>query len=47
MYNLYYVNSFKDVIGLTETNCLIRKHGPLEGFMKIGINVSLYVVEIN
>ena len=32
MYNLYYVNSFKDVIGLTETNCLIRKHGPLVRF---------------
>ena len=32
MCHLYHVNSFKDDIGLTETNCLIRKHGPLVRF---------------
>ena len=32
MYNLYHVDNFKDDVGLTETNCLIRKHAPLVRF---------------
>ena len=32
MYNLYHVDNFKDDVGLTETNCLIRKHVPLIRF---------------
>ena len=34
MFNEFYTHDFKDNIGLTETNCLIRKHAPLAAFHK-------------
>ena len=32
--NEFHIHNFKDDIGLTETNCLIRKHAPLVAFHK-------------